>query len=107
MWKYWSIWAQSRIAAVQHSILDHPRPKGFAPVTAVSPKRTQGPRREFAIADLHHAGRELTVCGTKLAFAAAAPMSAMYEQGRANDRPSPLAISCQALQQILREYRHQ
>lgn len=51
-------------------------PLGVAPVTVVSPKRTQSPRLEFAIADLHCLGRELVVCGTNHQFARVAPMSA-------------------------------
>ena len=38
-------------------------------MTAVSPKRPHEAQCEFAIADLRHAGRELTQCGTLLPFA--------------------------------------
>jgi hypothetical protein len=49
-------------------------------MTAVSPKRTHAYRHELAIANLRHAGRELTHCGTKCEFAAHAPMSAFKDQ---------------------------
>ena len=32
-------------------------------MTAPSPKQTHEPQREFSIADLHYAGRELVRCG--------------------------------------------